>query len=167
MEKFTEKITGMLQNKLSLYRELRNVLEVEKKYIVEMDVEGLWDVTERKKQLVFTIEELIGMILLQFKSQLYQIDMDTDSFQVSKVINALPLSLRVKSELKKIGLSIADCKNEISRRAIENKRYITEYLTVIDGIFSTVVSITGKKQYSHSGHIIAVKEKHHLIDAEV
>jgi flagellar biosynthesis/type III secretory pathway chaperone len=167
MEKFTEKISHLLQDKLSLYQELRNVLESEKKYVVEMDVDGLWAVTERKKQLVSTIETLIENILAQFKSQLYQIDMDADSFQVSTVINALPLSLRIKSELKKIGLSIKDCKNEISMMAIENKRYITEYLTVIDGIFSTVVNITGKKQYSYSGHILAGKEKHHFIDSEV
>ncbi len=167
MEKFTEKITQMLQDKLSLYQELRTVLDSEKKYVVEMDVDGLWAVTERKKQLVSTIETLIKNILAQLKSQLYQIDMDADSFQVSKIINALPLSLKIKSELKKIGFSINDCKNEISLMAIENKRYITEYLTVIDGVFSTVVNITGKKQYSYSGHILAGKEKHHFIDSEV
>jgi len=167
MEKFTEKITGLLQDKLSLYQDLRNVIESEKKYVVEMDVESLWTAVEQKKQLVSAIEQLIETILARFKEQLYQIDMDTGSFQMSKLIDALPLPLRAKSELKKIGLSIDACKNEISLMAIENKRYITEYLTVIDGIFSTVVSTTVKKQYSPSGHIIPGKETHHLFDAEV
>lgn len=167
MEKFTEKITQMLQDKLSLYQDLRSLLESEKKCVVEMDVDGLWIVISRKKKLVSAIEKSIKNIFAQFKTQLYQSDMEAHSFQVSKVIDALPLSLKIKSELKKIVLSIDGCKNEIALMAIENKRYITEYLTVIDGIFSTVVSTTVKKQYSHSGHILPGKEKHHFIDSEV
>ncbi len=167
MEKFTEKIKGMLREKLALYQELLGLLETEKKYIIEMDVEELWTVTGQKKELAAAIEKLIKKILELFKTQSSQVNMDAQSFQLSKIISALPVSLKSKSELKKIGLAIKVCKEEISLLAIRNKRYITEYLSVIDDIFSTAVNSTDKKQYSHSGHIIAARDKHHLINAEV
>lgn len=167
MEKFTEKITNMLQETLSLYQALLDVLESEKKYIVEMDVAGVWAVTDRKKQLISGLEIIKEKIFDQFKPQLSQMEMDEDSFQVSKAINTLPISLQIKSELQKIILAIKGCKTEISLKAIENRHYVTEYLSVIGDIFSTVVNATDKKQYSHSGRIIAAKDKHHLIDAEV
>ncbi|MDA3788844.1 MAG: flagellar export chaperone FlgN [Desulfobacula sp.] len=167
MEKFTERITSMLREKLSLYQELRSLLGTEEKYIIEMDVAGLWAVTEQKKELAATLEKIIEEILELFKLQLLQTDIDTQSFQMSKVLGDLPISLEIKSELQKIVLAINACKEEISLLAIKNKRYVTEYLSVIDDIFSTVVNSTGKKQYSHSGHIIAGKDKHHLINAEV
>ena len=37
MEKFTEKITSMLQDKLSLYQELRSVLEAENHFKLEIE----------------------------------------------------------------------------------------------------------------------------------
>ncbi len=167
MEKFTEKITSMLQEKLSLYQELINVLEVEKKYIVEMDVAGVWAVTDQKKQLISGLEKIKEKFLDLFKTHLFEKELDEGSFQVSKAIDRLPISMQIKSEIKKIIHDIHGCKTEISLRAGENKQYITEYLSVIDDIFSTVVSSTNRKQYSPSGHTIAVKDRQHLIDAEV
>ena len=167
MEKIADNISGLLEDTLDLYQELRHLLEAEKKYIVEMDVQKLWKATDKKKTLANSLETVIEKILGQAKQYASHLEMTVTSFQVREIVSALPLTMRVKSKLKSIGNKIDACKHEIFLLANENKRYISEYLSVIDGIFATVVRPPAQEQYSQSGRILSSNDQNCLINAEV
>ncbi len=167
MEKIAGNISGLLEDTLGLYQELRHLLEAEKEYIVQMDVQKLWKATDKKKHLANSLETIIEKILGQAKQYASHLEMTVASFQVREVVSALPLTIRVKSKLKNLGNKIDACKHEIFLLANENKRYITESLSIIDGIFSTVVRPSGQEQYSQSGRILSSNNGTCLINAEV
>lgn len=167
MEKIADEMSGLLEQTLGLYQDLKSVLVTEKSYIERMDVKNLWATTDKKKRLVSDIEGVISKMLAQAKQHAIHLDMSVHTFKVREAISALPLRMKVKSQLKALGRQIDDCKKEITLLAYENKRFITEYLTVIDGVFSTLRQGTGLNQYSKSGQIYAPGETTRLINAEV
>ncbi|WDP87260.1 MAG: hypothetical protein HUN05_20785 [Desulfobacter sp.] len=167
MEKIADDMSGLLNETLGFYKELKVLLEAEKKYITDMDVQKLWDSTDRKKQIVESIESMIARILDRVKTYVSDFEMDVRSFRVREVVAVLPLKMRIKSGLKTIGLKIDGLKHEIGLMANENKRYILEYLSVIDGVFSTIKQRPDQDQYSSYGHILSSNETTRLINAEV
>ncbi|MDD9303617.1 MAG: hypothetical protein HUK40_15255 [Desulfobacter sp.] len=167
MEKIADDMSGLLNETLGFYKELKVLLEAEKKYITDMDVQKLWDSTDRKKQIVESIESMIARILDRVKTYVSDFEMDVRSFRVREVVAVLPLKMRIKSGLKTIGLKIDGLKHEIGLMANENKRYILEYLSVIDGVFSTIKQRPDQDQYSSYGRILSSNETTRLINAEV
>jgi uncharacterized protein YoxC len=167
MEKIAGDMSGLLHETLDLYQELKHLLETEKKYITDMDVEKLWTSTDKKKQIVGSIESLVNKILDRVKNYVSHFQMDVRSFRVREVVSALPLKMKIKSQLKQIGSRIDAVKQEISLLAHENKRYIVEYLSVIDGIFNTIKKKPDQDQYSQYGRILPSNETTRLFNAEV
>lgn len=167
MEKIAGDMSGLLQETLGLYQDLKSVLVTEKSYIENMDVKQLWVSTDQKKKLVQSIEEIVSKILSQAKLYATHFDMTVKDFTVRDVVSVLPLRMKIKSQLKALGARIDACKNEISLLAYENKRFIVQYLSVIDGIFSTIHKANGQNQYSHTGQIYSPGETTRLINAEV
>ncbi len=157
-----EKIAGLFEEKLKLYTSLKDVVEQEKAYIVDMDLEGVWASVERKKELAGAIEEIQGEI----KALVPQGQART-GFSLSGMVDTLPLTLKEKSGLRKIGVGVDACKREISLIAQKNKQYLTEYLSVIDGIFSTVVNRSSLDQYGNSGGMRPSTDQAPLIEAKV
>jgi flagellar biosynthesis/type III secretory pathway chaperone len=168
MEKIAGDMSGLLQETLELYQDLKSVLVTEKQFIKEMDVKSLWVSTDRKKRLVQSIEEVISKILTQAKQHAVHLEMTVQNFMVRDVVSVLPLRMKVKSKLKSLGLRIDACKKEIALLAYENKRYLVEYLSVIDGIFSTIRhQASGMDQYAKNGQVYSPGEGTRIINAEV
>ena len=167
MEKITDRIEQLLQEKLSLYRELQSLLELEKNHVVAMNVDSLWVTVSQKKLLTKHIETTRQRIISLFGETHSVLNTDTPSFSLSSLIKTLNVSSEKKAELKKIIFSIHACKEEITQRASENKNFINEYLTIINGIFGTILDIADKKGYGHSGTMLKTSGKNYLIHAEV
>lgn len=167
MEKIAGDMSGLLQETLDLYQDLKSVLVSEKQYIKDMDVKSLWDSTDRKKKLVRSIEDVVLKILSQAKQYAAHFEMTVQNFVVRDVVSALPLRMKVKAGLKTLGARIDACKKEISLLAYENKRYLVEYLSVIDGIFTTIRQSSGTDQYRKNGQVYSPGETTRLINAEV
>ncbi len=167
MEKIADRIEHLLQEKVSLYQELQHILEEEKAYVVSMDVDSLWVTISKKKLLARRIESIRLEIFSFFGEINSGLKMDTPSFSLAQVINTLNVSSEKKAELKKILFSINTCKKEITRGSSDNKKFIKEFLSVIDGIFSTVLDTKDKKGYNHSGTVLMDDGKNCLIHAEV
>jgi flagellar biosynthesis/type III secretory pathway chaperone len=167
MEKIAGDMSGLLQETLDLYQDLKSVLVTEKSHIEKMEVQNLWATTEKKKRLVQSIEDKVAKILEQLNGRTASFDMTVQNFKIREVIAALPLKIEVKSKLKTLANRIDACKKEITLMAYENKRFIVEYLSVIDGIFNTVRQGTGQKQYSQTGQVYASGENTRIINAEV
>jgi hypothetical protein len=168
MEKIAGDMSGLLQETLDRYQDLKSLLVTEKTYIENMDVKQLWSAADQKKRLVQSIEEIVSKILSRASKYTAHFDMTVQNFTVGEVVSALPLRMKVKSQLKYIGNRIDACKKEISLLAYENKRYIVEYLSVIDGIFSTIRQTSAtENQYSQNGQIYSPGDNTRIINAEV
>ena len=62
MKAFGLTIETLFHEKILLYGELLDVLEQEKKSITEIDIESLWEISEKKQQIALRIENIRKMI---------------------------------------------------------------------------------------------------------
>jgi len=167
MEKFAYNLENMFQEKLLLFKELEKILEQEKNYIVDMDVDSLWKVTERKNQIALEIEQIREGILDLIEKNNITLNMGPKFLSLSYVINSLPFSAKLKLNLKKIKVQLDTVKEELTSLASENKRYADEYLSVINDIFSTITGSENQGQYTNSGRVLKDKTEKYLVRAEV
>ena len=58
MKAFGLTIETLFHEKILLYGDLLDVLEQEKKSITEIDIEGLWEISEKKQQIASKIEDI-------------------------------------------------------------------------------------------------------------
>ena len=166
MEKLAEKIGNILEETLSSYKELQRVLELEKGYIIEMSIDSMWETIARKKQIALKLGKLKEKIQPLFGKRAIEVHMDTENFKLPDFIKKMPDSEVVKSNLRKIGLALETCKQNVENLAAANKKYIDEHLSVINEIFSLFADTSRKKQYNNAGNLLETKEKNRLINAE-
>lgn len=167
MEKIADRIESLLQQKLALYQELQSILEEEKNHVVSMDVSSLWVTISKKKSLILRIEYIRQNIISLLGDTYSNLNTSFGSFDLLSTVKLLTVSPEKKGELKRTVFSINTCKKEITLRASENKNFINEHLTIIDGIFSTLWDGKDKNGYNPSGSVLKNGGKQRLIHAEV
>ncbi|MFH2060647.1 MAG: flagellar export chaperone FlgN [Pseudomonadota bacterium] len=167
MENFTANIENLLNKKLSLYRQINDLLKEEREYIVSMDVTSLWKSSDQKKQLTDQIQAVKKEVLTSLKGRLNIDNLDIRSFSISYLIRVMPLSKPEKNRFRQVKLAIDIEKDELKQVAIDNKKYVQEYLLVIDDIMSVFVDNSKQAQYSHTGTMPSTKNSNCLIHAEV
>ncbi len=167
MENFTPTIEQLLQEKLGLYRQLNDVMILEKQSIVEINVDALWKSNDEKQKIAKKIQTLRGKILSHMEKSYSFSDMDINSFSMTYLIRHIPLSSQDKSRLRKLKLAIEEQKNQLTQTALDNKKYVNEYMTVIDDIMSVAVDNSHNAQYTKVGSVPGSKTERCLIHAEV
>lgn len=156
METFAYNIENLLQKKFGIYNELALLLEAEAGYIVKMDVHSLWTASARKKELASEIESLRNSIIFLLNEQ--DIDhggMDVRTFNIAHLISILPISPRIRADLEMVKIAIEGKKNEIRQIASSNRKYIQEYLGVIDGVISTITGGANHASYGRRGMAVS------------
>ena len=166
MENFTPDIEDMLDEKLGLYKQLNAILTQEREFIVNIDVNSLWKSSEQKKKIAQKIQGLREKILYLLEEKFGTNDMDIRSFSVSYLIRTIPVPKDLKIKLGKIKIAIENEKNELVQKASDNKKYVQEYLLVIDDIMSVAVDNSKQAQYDLSGAMPGTKNPNCLIHAE-
>ncbi len=167
MEKITPKIESCFYEKLDLYQRLNQLLTNERQAIVNIDVETLWKNSDKKKDMAEKIQT-IRRKLLDLVHKAYGVnDMDTRSFSMSYFIRTIPLPQDEKQRLRRIKLAIDKEKNQLAQAAIDNKKYVNEYLSVIDEIMAAAVDSSANAQYTNHGTVPGSKTQRCLIHAEV
>lgn len=149
----SEKIEALLCRKHELYLELSTVLEAEQKAITEMAVDFLWKAASMKKKLGMEIEKSRISVLAQLEKIGIDHGMVPENFSVSALLHHLTLEPKKRAELEKIEISLNSIKEDVHRLARNNYRYVQEYLSVIDGMMTTITGAAGQKQYGASGSI--------------
>ncbi|MCD4720738.1 MAG: flagellar protein FlgN [Desulfobacula sp.] len=167
MENFTPDIEDMLNEKLGLYKQLNALLREEREFIVTIDVDSLWKSSEQKRKITQKIQGVREKILYHLEEKFGTNDMDIRSFSVSYLIRTIPVPKEVKIKFRQIKLAIENEKNELVQVAFENKKYVQEYLLVIDDVMSVAVDNSEYAQYSHTGIKPNTKTSNCLIYAEV
>jgi len=135
-------IESLYQEEIALYQDLLDALEMERKSIIDIDVDALWKVSEQKSRIARKIEKKQQQILLQFKDLPVRYEMDISSLDAQKILDLLPRE--IKERLQRVRVTLGTLKKEIQVRLKENKGYVGEYLTALDEIIG-VVTDTGKR----------------------
>lgn len=167
MENFTPEIEKKLNEKLFLYRELNDLLKEERDSIVKIDVDSLWKTAQEKRRISDQIQTIREDILSLMERQMGVENLDINSFSLSMLIRTLPIPSDQKMRFRQIKLAIDAEKDELKQAAQDNKKYVQEYLMVIDDIMSVVVDNSKEAQYSHAGNLSGAKNSNCLIHAEV
>lgn len=148
---FAYNIEKVLQKKLAIYTELTSLLESETNYIVKMDVNSLWSASTRKKELASDIEKVRNSIIFLLNEQEIEHGMDMRTFNLENLIKILPLSAKEKASLEMIKIAIEGKRNQIRQIASSNRKYIQDYLGVIDGVISTITGSSKNQSYGRRG----------------
>ena len=135
-------IESLYQEKIVLYQDLLDALEMERKSIIDIDVDALWKISEQKGRIARKIEKKQQQILEELEDLPVQYGMDISPSDTQKILEMLPKE--IKERLSKVQPTLGTLKEEIRMRLKENKGYIGEYLTVLDEIIG-VVADTGKR----------------------
>lgn len=167
MEHFTPDIEDLLNEKLALYKKLNTLLKEEREFIVNMDIDSLWKSAERKNKIARDIQGLREKILYHLEEKFGSNDMDIRSFSISYLIRTLPVSKELKTKFRQIKLAIENEKAELGQVASDNKKYVNEYLLVIDDIMAVAVDNSKHSQYDVSGTLPGTKTLNRLIHARV
>jgi len=136
MKAFGLTIETLFHEKIMLYRDLLDVLEQEKKSITEIDIEGLWGISEKKQQIASRIENIRKMIIHTLKDASPSLDMDEDQFDISRILSVVPSE--IAERLKKVQVTLVSLKNNIQVLLSENKRFVGEYLNVLDELIGVI-----------------------------
>ncbi len=167
MEKLARKIEKILQEKIFLFQSLIELLKEENEYILNMDINLLWDVTNRKKELALKIENARDELLILLEEESIEFDMGKIGFSLSKLIKSLPVLRETRSDLRRLNIIIDNLKDEIVRMSSESTRYAKEYMMVIDDVICTIVDTAQMDEYGKSGTVLKTKQGNCFINAEV
>ena len=153
--KITGSITGhrieaLFHEKIHLYRDLLDVLKQEAESITAINVDALWKISDKKHRIASKIEDVRRMILDQLTKASIPHDMDTTTFQTVKILSLLPKE--IGEPLGKAQVTLVSLKKDIQSRLVENKRFVGEYLAVLDELIGIITDagnpepIYGKRQ---------------------
>ncbi len=167
MEKLSGLIEKILRKKLSAYQNLIQVFRAEQDYIVNINVDALWETSAAKKKYASEIETLRAELLTILENNNIAHNLDVATFSLSSFVKQLPVSRQLKLGLHQLVLDIDIEKDALKRAASENRKYVLQYLGVVSDIMSTITAFGPGGIYSGKG---VVKEKagsRNLIRAEV
>jgi flagellar biosynthesis/type III secretory pathway chaperone len=136
METAASTLSFLFEEKLLLYRELIEVLKMERKWIVSAKTEQLWQVSDKKQQIVSMIEALRERILETLTAADICHDMTVADFRSSRVMALVPVATQKILVHLQSALNLA--KEEIRVRSRENVAFVEDHLATLDdliGIF--------------------------------
>jgi flagellar FlgN protein len=167
MEKLADKIEHFLNQQMILYTSLDSLFEEEKKQIVDMNVDGLWNTVAQKKNIFNLLYKMnLDMKnLLELEAQ--QLGEENEPFKLSDLILKMPVPQKIKKNLKQVKLGVEACKKKVYSAAMANKQYVQESIIVINDIFSLVGQDSNEKKYSRSGQVMDNNISTRLINTEV
>lgn len=152
MKTFGLTIETLFHEKILLYRDLLDILEQEKKSITEIEIEQLWEISEKKKKIASQIENTNQKIIDTLKEASLPLDADEDQFDVSQILAAVPTE--VSERLRKAHMTLISMKNDVQAVLSANKRYVGEYLSVLDELIGIITDsgkpnqVYGKDRYA-------------------
>ncbi len=171
MEIFACKLENILKQKFALYCELLSVMEAERSYIINVDIQSLWTACAEKKKITIKIEKIKSEIIDLINQNSLNFDMEYDldpaKLSIMRIIRQIPAKEKYKLGIIALVRNINLKKDELHVISSENGKYVREYLDVINDIMSTIVGFSNENSYTYAGRSNALVNGHCLIDAEV
>lgn len=166
MESSAARIENLLNEKILLFQDLVEILKDEKKSIVDIDVDKLWAFSQKKQTIASGIEDIIRKIIEILDEAAIAHHMNVKTFSVSKMIERMGPG--ETDRLNKLNLSLILIKKRVHSLAGENKKFITEYLGVMDELIGTISTIGDHSSvYENSRFHKRQKKTNYMLNTEV
>ncbi len=127
-----KKFEELFKEKNSLYEQLAGIVEKERNSIEGMKIDELWKFMGKKQKIIETIAVKRKAILDLLDASSIKHNMNVDNFSVSKVIELA--EKHYKADFKNILEQSTVFKKKVYGKAKENKKFIEEFLSVINGV---------------------------------
>jgi len=138
MENEMRRLEEIFETKIMLYKDLSSLLEKEKACLPSGDVEMLWSLSEKKHAVITQIAEYRMKILGILCEAGISHNMNATTFKLSTLLELLPSD---KTHLlRRYNVPLMKIKDQINFMARANRRYVEEYLEILDdmiGIFTS------------------------------
>ena len=130
------KIEKIFHKKILLYQDLLDVLNQERDSIKDIDVDTLWKISDEKREITSKIEVLRQEIFDELTRLSIPHGMDISTFKTAEILSLLPND--IVERLRKAHLALVSLKAEVQMRLGENKRFVGEYLSVLDELIGII-----------------------------
>ena len=166
MESPVERIERLLNDKIFLFQELLDILNEEKKGIVDIDVDKLWAFSKKKQVVASKIEDIRKDILQILDEAAIAHGMSLDTFSVAKIIELT--GLNAHAPMNQINVTLILLKKKVQAIAGENKRNVQEYLGVMDELIGTIANMGEKSGvYENTRYPRKHKKTSYMLNTEV
>jgi len=124
--------------KIMLYQDLSNILELEKESLAAGDVEALWSFSDKNHAVITKITEHRMEILSVLCEAGISHDMNSTTFRLSRLLELLPPERT--GRLRNFNVPLMKIKDQINYMARENRRFVEEYLEVLDDLIGIIAN---------------------------
>ena len=128
-------IEKFFYEKIMLYNDLLHCFEVERKALIEIDINKLWELSKEKDEICETITSIRKAMM----ASVYPAE-DHEKFHLNRIMDAIPKNHREKFE--KLYLRILKLKAEIEILRKQNILYIDDSLKFMDEMISILTGET-------------------------
>ncbi len=161
MEKEMRRLEEIFENKIMLYQDLSIILEKEKECLPAGDVEALWSLSDKKHSIITQIAEQRMKTLSILCEAGISHDMNSTTFKLSRLLDLLPPDATLR--LRQYNVPLMKIKDQINFMARENRRFVEEYLEVLDDMIGIITNAGKSAQvYGNDRNNEAKKEKTNL-----
>ena len=143
MENEVRRLEEIFETKIMLYKDLSSLLEKEKECLPSGDVEVLWSLSDKKHAVITQIAEERMKILGILCEAGISHNMNATTLKLSSLLDVLPPDNTQR--LRQYNVPLMKIKDQINLMARENRRYVEEYLEILDdmiGIFTNASKST-------------------------
>jgi hypothetical protein len=137
MERVAVRMEEMLQEKLSCFRELVEILKEEKESIVNIDVAALWEFSRKKQRIVARIETIRREVLFLLEDLVADHGMTASTFSLLKVGELLQKNAGL--DITGLAYELHAIKGEVRVLAGASKGFVEEYLAVVKDRIALIV----------------------------
>lgn len=140
MEAFTvDTIEKLFYKKIMLYNDLLYCFEAERKSLIAININKLWELSKSKDELCAQIKSVRGKILVAVN-----LENEPNAFNLSLIMDLIPE--KHTDKFKKLYLRILKLKGEIEILRKQNILYIDDSLEFMDEMISI---LTGETESRH------------------
>ncbi|MFH1671939.1 MAG: flagellar export chaperone FlgN [Pseudomonadota bacterium] len=148
MERKLDIIESDLQKKVLLYKDVVECLKRERKCLIEVDMDELWDVSMEKQTIVSDINTLRKRLLERVRDIVPEFHIEGKKSWFAQIIPYVPPDDRER--FKNLYHTLMGLKMEIKTRSKENMSIIEDSIVVLDDIIS-IIANTGRSQVTYNG----------------
>jgi hypothetical protein len=161
-----DELETLYYQKVELYEELADIFTRERKSLESADLDAMWKCSDEKQKISSRIVKIRQDILILLDQAGIGHHMNETTFHTPTITSLLPK--QQNRALQKIHVSLIMIKNRVHALSEENKKFITDYLGILDELMG-IITNAGKQEplYDHHRYCHSGKKNNLLLHKEV
>ena len=138
----------LFYRKIMLYNDLLHCFEKEREYLINIDLDRLWNISKEKEKICSRIASIREEIV----STIFSPKIDPQSFDLNQILGLIPRDERAK--FHELYRTLIKLKGEIELLRKENMSHINDSLQFLDEILSILTGETkSEMMYNDKCHL--------------